>query len=65
VFFDLKRTPPALRVLDLATRTIRELGSVDLNHNCCGLSVSPDGRWLLLGKDDGTGTDIVLAEGFR
>jgi len=65
VFFDLKQTPPVLRVLDLATRTTRDLGSVDANDNCCGLSVTPDGRWLLFGKDDGTGTDIVLAEGFR
>lgn len=30
-----------------------------------GISVSPDGRWLLYGKVDHAGADLMLVEGFR
>ncbi len=44
-----------------ARKRIRELGPTSLVG---GLSISPDGQWLIYGRNDGPESDIVLVENY-
>jgi hypothetical protein len=63
-YVDLQRGPARLRYLDLATgkHTIvaENLGIVDLP-----LTVSPDGRTILIARMDASVTDLMLVQNFR
>ena len=53
-----------IRFLDQRTGTIRDVLAVDKLVDL-GLSLSPDGKYLLFTKLDYTGTDLMLVEHFR
>ncbi len=58
---------PLLKVLDPATQAVeplRLLAGPPLSHEP-GLTVSPDGRWLLYARADRIESDIMLVEPFR
>jgi Tol biopolymer transport system component len=58
------QTPePSLVLWDPATGRERPLGK--LGPSGAGLTVSPDGRTILYAKQVGSGTDLMLIEGFR
>ncbi len=54
----------SLRYFDFTTKQIRELFKLDKDFDD-GLSVSPDGRYLLYAQVDEENTDIMLVENFR
>jgi Tol biopolymer transport system component len=54
-----------IEMLDLAsekTKRVATLGRLGLR---AGLTVSPDGQWILLSRIDRSGSDLVLVEHFR
>ncbi len=53
-----------LRYHDLASGEVTDLATLDGSLGD-GLSVSPDGEWVLLTKQDAAGTDLMLVENFR
>jgi Tol biopolymer transport system component len=58
--------PAILKYLDFATGGTKVLGKLPgpvLSDN--GLAVSPDEHWLLYGKDEFAGSQLMLVEGFR
>lgn len=55
---------PTIHKLDLATGRTRQLLQLDKRADL-GLSVSPDGRYLLFSKLDYSGSDLMLVENFR
>jgi Tol biopolymer transport system component/DNA-binding winged helix-turn-helix (wHTH) protein len=54
----------SLRYFDFATKRIRPIFEIqkDFNH---GLSISPDGRWILYSQLDEVNSDIMLVQHFR
>jgi hypothetical protein len=56
----------AIELFDPATGDTREIASLgEWPSLSFGLSVSPDGRWILYTRNDHPGSDIMLVEGFR
>jgi Tol biopolymer transport system component len=56
---------PAIEMLDLETSEVTELPSPE-DLGGFGLSVSPDGRWILYTRREGEGkSDIILVENFH
>jgi Tol biopolymer transport system component/predicted Ser/Thr protein kinase len=53
-----------IQFLSFATNRIRPAASVE-KPLCCGLAVSPDGKWILYGQLDQAGSEVVLVENFR
>jgi Tol biopolymer transport system component len=52
--------------LDLASLRTTNIASLDHDvSSLLGLTVSPDGRWMLYGRQELIGSDIVLVENFR
>lgn len=49
---------------DFATKQIRPIFEVDKDFSS-GLSVSPDGRWILYSLLGDDSSDIMLVNGFR
>jgi Tol biopolymer transport system component len=64
IYFVPADDPRSLRYLDFSTKQIRNLFELD-NDFEPGLSVSPDGRWILYAKDDEVNSDIMLVDHFH
>jgi hypothetical protein len=60
----LPMLPGSLRYFDFASKQIRPIFEVDKDF-ASGLSVSPDGRWILYSRVADTSGDIMLAEHFH
>lgn len=58
---------PALKFFSFATRRVMPLGALERDplHGPPGLTVSPDGRWVLYAQADQSISDIMLVENFR
>lgn len=57
---------PAIEMLDLTTRRTTEVVSLRPQRGLQpGLSVSPDGQWILYAHTDRTGSDLMLVENLR
>ena len=68
VYLDLGAKPRAtFTEFDLATKKTRRLGALEgkIAWGASGLSVSPDGQWLLYAQMDRLVSQINLAENFR
>jgi Tol biopolymer transport system component/DNA-binding winged helix-turn-helix (wHTH) protein len=64
IYFVHAEAPRSFRYFEFATKKIRTIFEVDRDLNI-GLSISPDGRWILYSqKGDGTG-DIMLVDHFH
>ena len=51
---------------DLSTGSQRELVNLGANARVSpGMSVSPDGKWIVFAKSEAAGGDITLVEDFR
>jgi sugar lactone lactonase YvrE len=59
--------PPGFKFFDFATRTITVMGDLEKfpYHAAPGLSVSPDGQYLLYVQLDDARTSLMLAENFH
>jgi Tol biopolymer transport system component len=64
IYFVPADAPRSVRYFDFATRQIRQVFEVD-NDFESGLSVSPDGRWILYSQDRSVEGDIMLVEHFH
>ena len=66
-YLDLGAKPPALTQLDLASGQVTRLGHLEghVAWGASGLSLSPDGQWLLYAETDRLVNQINLAENFR
>jgi Tol biopolymer transport system component/DNA-binding winged helix-turn-helix (wHTH) protein len=59
-------TPPAINFYDFVTRTVQRLCTLPQSPSPGGgLSVSPDGHWLLYTRTDDAQSDIMLASHFQ
>ena len=64
---DAEASPrPALRFFDFGTRRVANVLDLDKKpiEHAPGISISPDGGWLLYTQDDSRGGDIMLVENF-
>lgn len=58
--------PATLKYLDFATGAVKTLGTLPGPvHLATGLAVSPDEHWLLYGKGEVEGSQLMLVEKFR
>ena len=64
IYFVPAEAPRSLRYFDFATRQIRPIFEVDKDFGS-GLSVSPDGRWILYSQVGDVNSDIMLVDHFR
>jgi Tol biopolymer transport system component/DNA-binding winged helix-turn-helix (wHTH) protein len=64
IYFVSAEAPRSLRYFDFVTRQIRPIFDVD-NDFSGGLSVSPDGRWILYSQESDVNSDIMLVDHFR
>src|SRR5271170_375806 len=64
IYFVPAEAPRSLRYFDFATRQIRPIFEVDDDFGF-GLSVSPDGRWLLYSQRGDVNSDIMLVDHFQ
>ena len=64
IYFVPADAPRSLRYFDFATRQIRPIFEVDKDFSS-GLSVSPDGRWILYSQVGDESGDIMLVDHFR
>ena len=56
--------PKSVQYFDFATKQVRQIFDVEKKFED-GLSVSPDGRWILYTQMDEANTDIMLVDHFR
>jgi WD40 repeat protein len=64
IYFVPAEAPRSLRYYDFASKQIRPIVELD-NDFWTGLSVSPDGRWILYSQESGVDSDIMLVDHFR
>jgi Tol biopolymer transport system component len=64
IYFVPAEAPRTLRYFDFATGRIRPIFDVS-NDFSGGLSVSPDGRWILYSQESEVNSDIMLVDHFR
>jgi Tol biopolymer transport system component/DNA-binding winged helix-turn-helix (wHTH) protein len=64
IYFVPDEAPRSLRYFDFATRQIRPILEVDRDFDS-GLSVSPDGRWILYSQAADVSSDIMLVDHFH
>jgi Tol biopolymer transport system component/DNA-binding winged helix-turn-helix (wHTH) protein len=64
IYFVPADSPMSVNYFDFTTKEIREVFKVDKNFDD-GLSVSPDGQWLLYSQLDEEDSDIMLVDHFR
>jgi Tol biopolymer transport system component len=60
-------TPRAVKFYNFKTGAVNAVGAVEstVSTDFSGMSVSPDGRWLLYSHVASTGSDLMLLDGFR
>ena len=64
IYFVPAEAPRSLRYYDFASKQIRPVFELD-NDFDSGLSVSPDGRWILYSQESDVNSDIMLVDRFR
>jgi len=64
IYFVPADSPRSLRYFNFATKQIRRIFEIQKDFNR-GLSVSPDGRWVLYSQLDEVNSDIMLVHHFR
>jgi Tol biopolymer transport system component/DNA-binding winged helix-turn-helix (wHTH) protein len=64
IYFVPAEAPRSVRYFDFATRQIRPIFEVDKDF-ARGLSVSPDGRWIIYSQLVDTSGDIMLVDHFQ
>jgi Tol biopolymer transport system component/DNA-binding winged helix-turn-helix (wHTH) protein len=64
IYFVPAETPRSLRYFDFASGQIRPVLEADKNFGD-GLSVSPDGHWILYAQDSDVNSDIMLVDHFH
>jgi Tol biopolymer transport system component len=64
IYFVPADAPHSLRYFDAATKRIRRVFEIQKDF-AMGLSVSPDGRWILYSQVDEVNSDIMLVDHFR
>lgn len=67
IYFVPAEAPHSICYFDLSTREVRRITEVDRDFNSVngGLSVSPDGRWILYSQVDAINSDIILVNHFH
>ncbi len=69
IYFATANVPsqPVLEFYSFATVRVTQIATLDkpLSRSAPGLTISPDGRWLLFTQMDQSGSDIMLVENFR
>ena len=64
IYFVPADAPRSIRYFDFATRQIRPVFEVSTDF-ASGLSVSPDGRWMLYSQVGDVNSDIMLVDHFH
>jgi Tol biopolymer transport system component/DNA-binding winged helix-turn-helix (wHTH) protein len=64
IYFVPDEAPRSLRYFDFATRQVHPIFEVDKDFSG-GLSVSPDGRWILYSQYGDVNSDIMLVDHFH
>jgi hypothetical protein len=64
IYFVPDEAPRSLRYFDFASSQIRPIFEVDKDFDD-GLSVSPDGRWILYSLVGDVNSDIMLVDHFH
>lgn len=64
IYFVSADAPQSLLYFDLATRQVHQIFRGDKEFTS-GLSVSPDGRWIIYGQEANPSGDIMLVDHFR
>jgi hypothetical protein len=64
IYFAPMEAPKSVEYFDFASKHVRRIRKFEKNFGN-GLSVSPDGRWLLYTQVDKANSDIMLVENFR
>ncbi len=64
IYFVPAAAPRSMRYFDFATKQIRTVFELDKDFDG-GLSISPDGRWMLYAQVDEVNSDIMLVENFH
>ncbi len=67
IYFVPAEASHSICYFDLSTRHVRRIMEVDRDFNSMngGMSVSPDGRWILYSQVDDVNSDIMLVDHFR
>jgi hypothetical protein len=67
IYFFSGKDRPSLQFFDLAIDKSEMVARLEDSGGSVlpGLSVSPDGRWLLYSRWEGRGSDLMLVENFR
>ena len=64
IYFVPAESPRSVRYFDFASKQIRPLFEVDRDFGD-GLSISPDGRWIIYSQVGDVNSDIMLVDHFR
>ena len=64
IYFVPDDAPRSLRYFDFSTRQIRPIFELDKDFES-GLSISPDGRWVLYSQGNDVNGDIMVVDHFR
>ena len=64
IYFVPADAPRSLHYFDFATKHVREVFDIERDFGS-GLSVSPDGRWIIYAQDDDVSGDIMLVDHFQ
>jgi len=64
IYFVPAAAPRSVYYFDFSSRQTRPVFDVERNLNA-GLSVSPDGRWIMYSLMGDVNSDIMLVNGFR
>ena len=64
VYFVPDEAPKSVRYFDFASKQIRPIFEADKDFGS-GLSISPDGRWILYSQDGDKNSDIMIVDQFH